>query len=176
MKCKWLDQGSGVEDALPPSANSCLKISPNHFSPHQPTPPSCSKHLRTGVSTWTWIFPWSLLHAYKPPGDGCSSDFIFWAPVPHPLSLVIQSQQLLSCRALPGLRGGSFCYLPRSSFSFFLLQCPHPFALIPGSDLQTHLDPSLTCSTDLGSHCSRWLADWWLHLTNYSGLFFSGLV
>lgn len=85
---------------------------------------------------------------------------IFWAPVPHPLSPVTQSQQLLSYRALPGLRGGSFCRLPRPSFSLFLLWCPHPSALIPGSDLQTHFDPSLTCSTDLGSHWSRWLADW----------------
>ena len=80
MKCKWLDQGSGVEGALPPSANiSCLKPAAQDFSKPfsrlQPTPPSCSKHLRPGMSTWTWLFPWSLLHAYKPPGDGCSSDF-----------------------------------------------------------------------------------------------------
>lgn len=47
--------------------------------------------------------------------------------------------------------------------------------LLPWSQALTFrliLTPSLTCSTDLGSHCSRWLADWWLHLTNYSGLFF----
>ena len=63
---------------------------------------------------------------------------IFWAPAPHPLSPVIQSQQLLSCWALPGLRGGSFCHFPRSSSGFFLLQCPYPSAPIPSSDLQTH--------------------------------------